>query len=69
VDAVETGVQMGTAVLGALGETAPRTSALAAMLRSSSSDPEGGLDLLADLPKLLVGAHVPPKEVEETQRV
>lgn len=68
VDAVETGVQMGTAVLGALGETAPRTSALAAMLRSSSSDPAGGLDLLADLPKLLVGAHV-PKEVEETQRV
>jgi Kef-type K+ transport system membrane component KefB/voltage-gated potassium channel Kch len=46
VDALETGVQMGTAVLGALGETEPRTLALAAMLRSSEGD------LLADLPAL-----------------
>ena len=52
VDALETGVQMGTAVLGALGETAPRTLALAAMLRSSAADPESGGDLLADLPAL-----------------
>ena len=64
VDALETGITMGTAVLGALGETGPRTAALAAMLRSSAADPEAGGDLLADLPALGLPAlsHAPGED-------
>jgi Kef-type K+ transport system membrane component KefB/voltage-gated potassium channel Kch len=63
VDALETGVQMGTAVLGALGETEPRTLALAAMLRSSEGD------LLADLPALGPGIQHMAGDGEDTPGV